>query len=779
VNFKLKAHHKILIGAILFLWLLYLVIPIPNPLFKNDYSTVVLDKDGQILRLFLNQDEQLILPPDKSQKIPAKLKQAVLFFEDRYFKYHPGINPVSILRAIKQNTSTGKIVSGASTITMQLARLMKPKSRTFTHKLLEMLQALKIELKFSKAEILQSYLNHAPYGGNIIGFRAASLRYFRKFPQELTWAESATLAVLPNAPALISPQQNPDILKRKRDRLLERMYKVNIIDQETYSLAILESAPQNSYPLEMQAAHLARSLKTKYPNKHILHTTIDIKLQQTVKDIIQNQQRHLSSLGISNLCALIVETQSGVVRAYLGSANFNTSRVDGIRAARSSGSILKPFLYALSMDEGLILPETLIKDIPTYFGPFSPANADEKYRGVVSAKQALIQSLNVPATRLLNKFGLEIFYHFLKQAGLSTLFRKAENYGLPLIIGGAEVTPWDMAGLYRGLARGGKFSPLKVIKNRSFSHPERSRGMNFSTEKQLISPGAAYLTLNMLNEVKRPGTEYYWQQYLGQRSLAWKTGTSYGQRDAWAVGVNQQWTIVVWAGNFDGLGNANLSGVGSAGPVLFDIFQHLPEQKEKSWFQSPDSALQKTELCKHSGFAAGPYCPERIEVDAPIEMKSLNLCPFHKQITVSFDAKEQVCSLCWDENHKFVTRLIFPPEVEQFLRQSGNQIDNTPPHRKSCPAPPVQKPLKIIYPTAKAFIFLPRDFGGSLQKLNCRAAHQQQGQTIYWYLDTHYLGNSVEQHQKSIELTKGWHKLELVDQDGHKDAVRFYVDLDE
>ncbi len=746
----------------------YLVIPLPSPLFKNDYSTAVLDKDGKILRLFLNHDEQWCFPPDSTAVIPEKLKQAVLVFEDKYFYYHPGINPVSVLRAALQNMRAGGVVSGASTITMQTARLMAPKSRTIWHKILEMLQAIKIELRYSKDEILSNYLNHAPYGGNIIGYRAASLRYYRKQPRELTWAEAATLAVLPNAPALISPHQNPDRLKQKRDRLLKRMHKAALFNDQTFTLALAEDVPRLSYAPDTHAAHLARRLKTQFPQNFILHSTIDLALQQMLEEILRRHKTELNALGIQNLSAIVTETQSGAVRAYAGSADFVQSQVDGIQAPRSTGSVLKPFLYALSMDEGLLLPQTLIKDIPSYFGPFSPFNADQAYRGIITAKQALIQSLNVPAVRLLNTFGLEVFYYFLKQAGLSTLFRSAEGYGLPLIIGGAEATPWDIATLYRGLARGGRFSSLSILSNlQKTAHP--------NPDKQLISPGAAWLTLNSLNEVKRPGAEYYWRQYSGQRPLAWKTGTSYGQRDAWAAGVNPQWTIVVWAGNFNGEGNASLSGAQTAGPVLFDIFKRLPINNEQLWFLKPDSALKKTTLCRQSGFAAGPFCRNIEEADAPLNMKPLALCPFHQQLTVSADEKEQVCSLCWKDGHKKIVRLLFPPEVEQFLRQNGNKTESAPPHRRSCPAPPVENPLTIIYPGKPASLFLPRDFGGSLQKLNCRAAHQQPGETVYWYLDGHYLGSTKERHQKALQPGCGWHNLLLIDQDGHKARTRFYI----
>jgi len=752
--------------------LIYLLIPLPNPLFPDDYSTTILDRQGSILRVFLNSRQQWQLPPRPQKPLPQKLKRAVLEFEDRYFYQHPGINPLSIYRALRQNFSHDKIISGASTLTMQVARLMQPKARTYANKIFEILQALKIEILYSKEEILRLYLNHAPYGGNVVGFRAAARRYFRKPADRLTWSEAATLAVLPNAPGLISPQSNPQMLKQKRNRLLRRLFVSGYIDQQTLELSLREEIPQRSFPIKMHAAHLARRLKAAHPHHPLLRTTIDLHLQSLIEDIAKRRTEWLQSLGIPHVSVLVVENSSGRVRAYLGSPDFTRFKVDGVMAPRSSGSILKPFLYALSMDEGLLLPQTLIRDVPSFYGAFSPSNADERYRGIVTAHQALVQSLNVPAVRLLNKFGLQGFYEFLKAAGVRTLFRPADAYGLPLIIGGAEVTLWDMAKLYRGLANGGNFAPIHVLT------AENKAGSQNSAP--LISPGAAYLVLQILNDGKRPGSAYYWRDFENQWPLAWKTGTSYGQRDAWAVGVNPQWTIAVWAGNFDGEGNANLAGARCAGPLLFDVFEALPKDVQLRWFAKPAGGLHTVRICKESGFAAGPWCPHTVEVEAPLQAKPLQLCPYHRQIFVSLDEKEQVCSLCWKaDDHKAVSRLVFQPEVSQILRQTGKPQAALPPHRASCPAMAEGHPLRIIYPHNETHIWLPRDLDGKLQRLNARIAHRQPGQNVFWYLDTHYLGSTNNRHSKPLTIDKGWHRLLVIDQNGSRDEVRFFVNLSE
>jgi penicillin-binding protein 1C len=766
-------YNKIVICITVFIGIFYLLIPLPNPLFEDDYSTVILDKDGKILRVFLNKKEQWHFPPNPELEIPQKLKSAVLHYEDRYFYKHLGVNPVSVIRALYQNITSASIVSGASTITMQAARIMKPKPRSYFNKMIEILQAFKIEIQYSKNDILKLYLDHAPYGGNITGYQAASLRYYQKFPRELTWGEAATLAVLPNAPGLVSPLSNPNALRRKRNRLLKSLCDESIINRETYQLACLEKIPDQSYPIPMYAPHLTQRLKDQYPNSAVIKTSIDKTLQMQIESLVNDHSVYLKTKGIQNAAALIVENQTGKVRAYIGSQDFfdaaGKGQVDGVRAPRSSGSILKPFLYALSMDEGLILPQTLIKDIPSFYKSFSPVNADEKYNGVVTAKEALTRSLNVPAVRLLNKYGIHSFYYFLIEAGISTLFRRADDYGLPLILGGAEVTLWDMAALYHGLADGGKFGPIRIIEDKKDSEKRT---------KHLISAGASYLSLNMLNELIRPGSEYYWRQYQNQYPLAWKTGTSYGHRDAWAVGVNPQWTIAVWVGNFSGQGNSNLAGSSCAGPLLFDIFNYLPKEPALCWFKCPENDLQKVKICLDTGFIAGDNCPQTVLTDAPLFMKPMTVCPYHKQIYVTLDEKEQVCSLCWEDgNYKGISRLVYPADVSQFLRQSGQIVESVPPHRASCPGQSDLHPLKIIYPQQYARLWVPRDFDGTLQKVNLRAAHQQKNRIIYWYIDECYKGSSKEKHTLAIELSKGWHKLEIIDESGNRNQIKFFVDL--
>ncbi len=400
-----KTSTKILLAGLLFVvvWLLF---PVSKPLIKKDYSQVIYADDGTILRAFLNNNEQWCFPVSENTNVPEKLKLAVLTYEDQYFYKHPGINPVSVFRATIQNIRNKKVVSGASTITMQVARMRFQKRRTYFNKIREMLFAVKIELHFSKSTILRAYVNHAPYGRNIIGYQTASLKYFRKEPKDLSWSEAAILAVLPNSPGMVSPGRNNEALVKKRNFLLRKLHASGLFDELILKAALDEPVVNRVFPLDRSAKHLTNYIRKKFPDRDRIETSINAQLQNYLEYVCQNYQYRLKQLDIHNLCALIIDNETGYVKSYIGSANFNdikhSGQVDGIQAPRSSGSILKPFLYALSIDEGLITTQSLIHDIPTYYNGFSPSNADHKFRGIVRADEALVHSLNVPAVRLLN-----------------------------------------------------------------------------------------------------------------------------------------------------------------------------------------------------------------------------------------------------------------------------------------------------------------------------------------------------------------------------------------
>lgn len=752
--------------SIVFTWI---AAPVPNPPFPDSYSTAVLDAEGRLLKAFLAPDEQWRLRFE-GEDLSSKLTASVLTFEDKRFYMHPGVDPVAVVRAAIQSLRAGKAKSGASTITMQVTRLMRPKKRTLANKLLEMVQALKLEARYSKEEILKMYLTHAPYGGNVVGAYAASFYYFGRHPSRLTWAEAATLAVLPKAPAAITPFRNQNTLLSRRNRLLERLYRRGRFDKATLEQALREPLPAQTFPMPKSAPHLCRRAAREH-RLPVVRTTLVREIQEQIEFLATRHSRMLVREGIHNASVLVAETSTGAVRAYVGSADFfdaeHSGQVDGVMAPRSTGSLLKPFLYGLLIDRGMLHPDTFVRDVPAYFGSYAPINADRTFQGMVTAREALIRSLNVPPSLLLRDYGVVEFWHFLKQAGMSTLFRQPHDYGLTLILGGAEGTLWDMAALYRGLALGGRFDGLTIIE-----------GKDAPEGRFLLSQASAWMALEMLTELRRPDDDGVdWTRFPARKPVAWKTGTSFGKKDAWAIGITPEWVVAVWIGNFSGEGNPNLGGARSAAPLLFDIIHALPQDPNGTWFDEPWQDFRYAELCADTGFRFSAACPNRKDAKVPRNSGPLPQCPFHQTFFLDDSGQYEVCSLCWREREevKHEPRLVFPPDVSQFMRLNGHLIDSHPSHYPSCPGLASRNPVKIVYPTSGAHLFVPRDVDGEYERVTLRAAHSAKDAPLFWYLDGRFQGETLREHTRALLLSEGAHNAQVVDQRGHASQVVFHV----
>ncbi len=736
----------------------------PTPRFAEDYGALVLDRSGRPLSVFLAPDQQWRLPVDS---LPEKYRRALLLYEDRRFYLHPGVDPLSLAHAVFQCLGAGRYVRGASTIPMQIARLSQPKERTLLNKGLEIVQALKLSLLLSKREVLHLYASRAPMGGNTVGLEAACLRWLGKSPGMISWSEAALLAVLPNSPSLIHLDRQREALRDKRDRLLHKLHAAGALDRDDLAEALAEPLPGESQPMPFEAPQACRWLLETHPEP-VIRSSLDLLLQREVQAALRDHMQALGRFGITNAAALVTETATGRVLAYVGSADFfstqDQGQVDGVRAARSTGSLLKPFLYGALFDRGDILPQSLIKDVPAFFGSFVPVNAGNEYSGMVPAGQALLRSLNVPAVMMLQQYGIGEFQDLLQQAGMSTLFRSPDDYGLTLILGGAEGTLWEMCGLYRMLGRGGFRSPLSLS-------PEGAD----STEKQprILSAGACWQVLEILKDLHRPDNEYYWRQFENQRLVAWKTGTSFGQRDAWAIGVSPRWTVGVWVGNFDGLGNPELGGARSAGPLLFKILARLPRAGALEWFTRPEYDLRRVKICSATGFPASSRCPRTEWAEMPAGASPGRMCPYH--IVCRLDsAGDQTCSLCWGSGPlRTDTLLIFQPDAAEYLRKHGYRADELPRHRQSCPTQAGENPLQIVYPPSGSGIWIPRGSGGEPQKVVLKAAHSNSTATVHWYVDGRYLGATGGLHELAVFLPRGEHRLTLVDLEGHRRTVTF------
>jgi penicillin-binding protein 1C len=569
-------------------FLIWYYFALPEPLFLRPYSTVLEDERGELLSAAIARDGQWRFP--KLDSVPHKFKEALICFEDKRFYHHPGVDVLSLARAAKQNIREGAIVSGGSTLTMQVVRLARNRPRTYFEKLQEIILATRLELRYSKDEILALYASHAPFGGNVVGLEAACWRYFQRPPDELSWGEAALLAVLPNAPALIHPGKNRDLLLAKRNRLLDRLYQLGKLDEVELDLAKSELLPNQPMPLPRIAGHLLdRTIQEGRDQTRVI-STLRTAVQLRVERIVQDHTMRLTANQIYNTAVIVAEVETGNVLAYVGNTNGSPGedhgqQVDIITARRSTGSMLKPVLYAAMLNEGKMLPKTLLPDVPTIINGFAPKNFSKDYDGAVPADQALIRSLNVPAVHMLQEYRYEKLYNLLKRMGINSLTYLPDHYGLSLILGGAEATLWEITSLYASMARvlnhylqrygnvwysSSDYHPLHYVKSSSTVPSDWK-------QESFIGAAALFQTFNALTEVNRPDEEVGWKNFAGSRKIAWKTGTSFGFRDGWAVGVTPEYVVGVWAGNADGEGRPGLTGSEAAAPILFDVFLHSPQ----------------------------------------------------------------------------------------------------------------------------------------------------------------------------------------------------------
>ena len=780
--YSIKQHKKI-IASILFLgFAAWFLLCLPSPLFNDSYSVVLNDDQGGLLSAKIAKDGQWRFPESKT--INRKFNTCILAFEDEYFYKHPGINPVSIWRAIKQNNKAGKIVSGGSTITMQLTRLMrKNQKRTYTEKLIELILALRIELTYSKSDILKLYISHAPFGTNVVGVDAASWRYFGRGLSQLSWAECATLAVLPNSPSIIYPGKNQDKLKRKRDKLLLKLLTLKNIDIETYQLAIQEPLPLKPFALPNQARHLLNRALVEHNSNNNFSTTIQSDLQNKVLDILTKHALHLNQNEIHNICALVLDVNKNEVISYVGNTPLKDKEphgedVDVITANRSTGSLLKPYLYGFMLNDGQLLPNMLIPDIPTQIAGYVPQNFDFTYDGAVPAKQALSRSLNIPAVKMLQQYTIDKFLDRLQQIGLSSMNRSADNYGLSLILGGGEAKLWDMCSAYASMARVlNHYNYSQKYYSKDWDKPtylkykkhEKSSNENPTT---LISAASIWLTFEAMAEVGRPDIDASWKRLGNSQKIAWKTGTSFGFRDGWAIGVSGNYVVGVWVGNADGEGRPGLTGISAAAPVLFEIFGSLPKT---DWFKMPVNDLKQSIVCKESGCLASQYCNDTKKEWIPRNSNVSITCAYHKPIHLNMTEQYRVTDACTSPlDMKTVSWFVLPPVQEYYFKTKNPMYKSLPPYKHGC-EPEIEKSMEMIYPKAGTVIYIPYELSGEQGKTIFEIAHRQPSNTVFWHLDGALIGTTRDIHQLGLNPTKGKHMLSLSDNMGETLNIPFEV----
>jgi len=768
----------LLIGCLFRLW-------VPRPLFTQPYSTLLYSSET-LLGARIATDGQWRFPPDQS--VPEKFAICLQQYEDKRFRYHPGVDVLALARAVYLNIQQKQIVSGGSTLTMQLARIARGnRERNLWQKSIEMLWAVYLEAIYSKDELLCMYASHAPFGGNVVGIEAASWRYFGRDANALSWAEYATLAVLPNSPSLIHPGRNRSRLKEKRDRLLSILYKEKIIDKTTYELSCMEPLPAKPLPLPNEAPHWLERLASRQRGKRI-QTSVQPILQRQVQALVNRYAADYRSNYIYNAAALVADVETGKVLTYAGNVTDAPStegyQVDLITSPRSTGSLLKPFLYAGMLNDGLILPSTLIADTPLNINGFTPQNFNKTFYGAIPAHIAIERSLNVPLVRMLSQYNTGRFMTLLKQSGMTTLHFSEDHYGASLILGGAEGTLWDLCGMYASLARqlnhyhpyNGRYNPQDIHPLTTQAFP-RSDSIPHIFDKRLkdasfLSYASVWFAFEAMSELNRPEEEMDWQQFSSMKRIAWKTGTSFGGRDAWAIGVTPRYVVGVWVGNANGEGRPGLTGVGYAAPILFDIFSLLPDTP---WFDKPYDEMEKLPICHQSGHKASSLCTQIDTIYIPRSGISTPVCPYHQLVHLSEDGRYRVNSSCESVSQmKNCSWFVLPPAQAYYYRNYHIDYQPLPPLKPGCEEEQSRQ-MAILYPEHHSVLYLPKGFSHTPEKIVLRATHIRADATIFWHLDDVYIGETQQQHQLACFIEPGNHILTLIDDNGNRRSILFEV----
>lgn len=741
--------------------LLHQLFPLPA---TEAYSHVVLDNRGRVLHGFLNPSDKWRMQVELHE-IHPDIRTAFLAKEDRWFYWHPGVNPMAIVRALWVNTVSGRRTSGASTITMQVARLMEPRPRTHLSKIIEMFRALQLEYAYSKDEILQLYLNRIPYGGNIEGIKSASILYFDRLPEQLSLAQIVTLTIIPNRPNQLQMGQHNERLTQERNRWIQRFKQQGIFETKRCEDALTESLNYRRREMPRLAPHFAQRLRQRHKERYNLHSSIDYETQAKAEQLVASAHRRLRLRNIRHLAAIVIDNRTMQVKAYVGSPDFfdqgNEGQVDGVRAVRSPGSTLKPLLYALALDQGLLTPLTKINDVPITVDGYRPENYDTKFNGPITSEDALAYSLNIPAVKVLQRVGTPTVIDKLTLMNFRQIAADRNKLGLSMALGGCGTRLEELAGMYAMLANQGTYHPLNWLKEDTTS-----------TEVRIISPASAYLITESLTRLTRPDLPNNREQVLHIPKIAWKTGTSYGRRDAWSIGYNKNYTIAVWAGNFDNTGVADLSGAEIATPVLFSLFNTIDYSATNQWYKRPKN-VQDRLVCPVSGLPKGPYCTHEV-VDTYIrEVTSTLECRHLKEVAVSLDERISYCKSCQPpEGFKKVLYPNYDPEVILWMDQMGIRYQAIPPHASFCTRVEEDQALRILHPIADKEYLFER---GDPHELQLVAEASPDVEQLYWYLNHTLVARTIPGEAVFIKVAPGQHQLSCSDNRGRNVSIPFRV----
>lgn len=783
------------LGAVALLAALDAAFPFPLERLTPPPATRVLARDGTELRRFLAADGMWRFPV-RLDEVAPELVTALVESEDRWFRVHPGVNPLAVLRAAWTNALAGRVVSGASTIPMQVARLAEPRPRTLTAKLIEALRAMQLGLRHSRTEILELYLNAAPFGGNIVGVGAAARLYFDKPADQLSLGECALLAVLPRAPGRYDPARHPEAALAVRDRVLAQLARRGAVSPEAAHRAMRQPMVAQRSASAMRAPHFTQLVRARLGARPLVATTLDPEKQAVAERLVARHVALVRPLGLTNAAAVVVDRRTRDVLALVGSADFFDDafqgQVNNALAPRSPGSALKPFLYALAFDKGLAIPESRLLDVPTDFAGYAPENYSGTFSGQVTVTEALARSLNLPAVRLLARVGVADFHALLRRGGLESIDRPAGHYGLALALGACEVRLADLTNLYATLAQGGVHRPWRVVAETPGAAPEPvpafAPGLTpgpapgpapafapgFTPGFALFSPEAARAVGEILTRLTRPDMPDAWRLTRDRPPAAWKTGTSFGHKDAWAVGFGATLAVGVWVGNPDGAPVNGISGTMHAGPLFFDLLRALePPARDVALPAAPN--MREVRLCAASRLPAGPDCPETLPAQAGPRL-ALPRCTDHRRIMVDAETGlrlEGDCLLIRPARARTVRTV--PPELAAWMAAQGRPVPALAALHPDCrDVPPGAGPV-ILSPCAATQYVLRDDLPAEYQQIALRATPADPGQRMWWYVDGRLVGMADARTPLFLPMTPGRHVVSVTDELGRTSTEGFVV----
>ncbi len=747
--------------------------PLPEMKLKKDYSTAFLASDGTLLRLTLSPSGKYRLPLELEQVSPQVTK-GFIAYEDRWFWWHPGVNPISALRALALNLSRGKVLAGASTLTMQVAKLLDPRPRTYGSKLLETFRALQLEARYSKKQILAFYLNSVPMGGNIEGVGAASLLYFGKPAQSLSWGETALLISLPKSPYSRRPDRFPDRAREGRDKVLRQIIPALGLSPGEAREAFQAAVPQGRFVNPSPAPQLAR--RAAYLSGKpfgVIELTIKPELQGLAQHVLSAAVARLKIQGAHNGALMIVDNHTRQVLAYVGSPDFHDphgGQINGANILRSPGSALKPFLYGLAIDQGVLTPKKILYDIPRDYGGYKPADYEGSYEGLVTAEEALSTSLNIPAVGLESQLeplngGLG---QWIKRAGCVGRGRDQLDPGLSVALGAYPVSLEEMMSLYAALANGGEWKPLVFFKD--------GRDSGRGTGKALLSPEACFMVCEMLSQVERTDIPASWQFAPSLSKIAFKTGTSFGHRDAWCVGVTPDYTIGVWLGNADAQGVPALVGHDAAAPIVIDLFDQLTRTNDQ-WFKKPPG-VQIRKVCALSGDPAGDDCPESIDDYFIPGVSDNQPCPIHRRVWLRKKDGLEVCHYCMTgKPQDYQSRVfeVWPPDVTRFLRSHGQKFEAIPAHNPACAYFNQGEKPRLTSPNPEGHYELVSGIPLEDQKLTLSVQAGPDVDQVYWFVNGDLVAQSKPDQLSFWQLRPGRWDVSVIDSRGRADKTSILV----